>query len=201
MVKHCNGFTIHLLFDPAEVVPRPGNSSVGRSQSGNPFVFKDPTFSSGQAIGAGLFEPAHEQQHTPTGGISRQVGFHLGGPFASNTWQHPAACPVSGGGSHHFQLAGASCFTGANPFSTSVPGRTRSMEDFLIEPRVPDQNRQMSQSAPIVPEIPTVSHFQFPSRKSFQFYIPRIKVQIYITILMETSFQHANYNFKSKLSM
>lgn len=183
-VKHCNGFTIvHFLFDPTEVVPGLGNGSVGRGQSGNPFVFKDPTFSSGQAIGAGLFEPAHDQQHTATSGINTQVGFHLGGPFSSNTWQRPAARPVSGVGSHHFQLAGGSHFTGANPFSPSVPGRTRSMEDFLREPRSTDQNRQ-AQSAPVVPEMSTVSHFQFPSKKNVQFYLPRIKVHnLYFKIL------------------
>lgn len=170
---------IGCLFDPTGLVPGLGDGSVGCGQSGNPFVFKDPTFSSGQAIGAGLFEPAHDQQHTVTSGLNTQVGFHLGGPFSSNTWQHPAAQPVSGGGSHHFQLAGASHFTGANPFSSSVPARTRSMEDSLREPRATDQNRQ-AQSAPVAPEMATVSHFQFPSKKSIQFYLPRIKVHIYI---------------------
>ena len=177
-VKHCNSFTTCFLFDPAEVVPGLGNGSVGRGQPGNPFVFKDPTFSSGQAIGAGLFQPAQYQQHAATSGINTQVGVHLGGPFSTSTWQRPAARP---GGSHHFQLAGASHFTGANPFSPSIPGRTRSMEEFLGEPRAADQDRHV-QSAPVVPEVPTVNHFQFPSRKSVQFYMPRIKVQIYISI-------------------
>lgn len=168
------------MFDPTEVVPGLGNGPLGRGQSGNPFVFKDPTFSSGQAVGAGLFEPAHDQQYTATSGINTKVGFHLGGPFSATTWPHPAVRPVSGGGSHHFQLAGASLFTGTNPFSPSVPERTRSMEDFLSDPRATDQNRQ-AHSAPVVPEMPTVSHFQYPSKKSVQFYMPRIKVQIYIT--------------------
>ena len=79
---------IYLLFHPTEVVPGLGNRSVARGQAGNPFVFKDPTYSAGQAIGAGLFDPAHDQQHTLTSGINPQVGLHLGGPFSSNTWQH-----------------------------------------------------------------------------------------------------------------
>ena len=175
MVLHSFIFCLALT----EVVPGHGKGPVSHGQAGNPFVFKDPTFSSGQAIGGGLFEPAHGQRPTATSGINTQVGFHLGGPFSSNTWQRPAARPVSAGGSHHFQLAGASHFAVANPFSPSVPGRTRSMEDFLREPRAADQNRQ-AQSAPIVPEMPTVSQFQFPSKKSVQFYLPRIKVHIYI---------------------
>ena len=151
---------------------------MARGQAGNPFVFKDPTYSAGQAIGVGLCDPAHDHQHTSTSVINTQVGFHLGGPFSSNTWQHPPAQPVSGSRSH-FQLAVASHFAGANPFSPSVPGRTRSVEDFSREPRAADQNRQ-AQSAPVVPEMLTVSHFQFPSKKSVQFYLPRIKVHIYI---------------------
>ena len=160
-------------------MPGLGNGPVTRGQAGNPFVFKDPTFSAGQAIGAGLFESGHDQQHTSTGCINTQAGLHLGGPFASNTRQHPAPQPVSGSRPHHFQLAVASPFTGANPFSPSVPGRTRSMEDFLREPRAADQNRQ-AQSAPVVPEMLKVSHFQFPSKKCVQFYLPRIKVHIYV---------------------
>ena len=166
--------SIYFLFHPTEVVPGLGNGPVARGQAGNPFVFKDPTFSAGQGIGAGLFEPGHDQQPTSTGGIKTQVGLHLGGPFSSNTWQRTAPQPVSGS---HFQLAVASHFTGANPFSPSVPGRTRSMEDFLREPRAADQNRQ-ARSAPVVPEMLKVSHFQFPSKKSVQFYLPRIKVHI-----------------------
>ena len=91
---------------------------------------------------------------------------------------YPAAQSVSGSRSH-FQLAVARHLTGANPFSPFVPGRTRSEEDFSREPRAADQNRQ-AQSAPVVPEMLTVSHFQFPLKNNVQLYLPRIKVNIYI---------------------
>ncbi|KAJ7389899.1 testis- and ovary-specific PAZ domain-containing protein 1 [Desmophyllum pertusum] len=96
-----------------------------------------------------------------------------GGPFSS-TWQGPRVHPASGSGSHHFQLAGPShLMGGTNPFSPSFPGRTRSM-DGLGDQKATDQNHQVH-SAPVVLETPAVSHFQYPSRKSLQFYLPRIK--------------------------
>ena len=154
-----------------------GHSSgpVGHDQPGNPFVFKDPASSSGQAVGPGLFPPAHDQQRTASSGANTGVGVHSGGPFSSITRQRPVARQASGGGSYHFQLAGASHFKGGNPFSLYVPGRSRSMENFMGDRRATDQNHQ-SLSAPVVPEMPAVSHFQFPSKKSVHFYLPRIKV-------------------------
>lgn len=156
----------------------PGHSSsgpVGHDQSGNPFVFKDPASSSEQTVNPGLFPPAHPASSSS----SIQAGVHSGGPFSSLAWQRPVARQASGGGTHHFQLAGASHFTGTNPFSMNAPGRSHSMDGLLGDRRATDQNRQ-AHSAPIVPEMPAVSHFQFPSKKSIQFYLPRIKVCINI---------------------
>ncbi|XP_078357548.1 uncharacterized protein LOC144642464 isoform X2 [Oculina patagonica] len=158
----------------SERIPGHSNGPVGHDQSGNPFVFKDPASSTGQAVGPGVFPPAHDQRHTATSSSSIQVGIHSGGPFTSLAWQRPVARQASGGGPHHFQLAGASHFAGTNPFSMNMPGRSHSMDGLLGVRRAADQNRQ-PHSAPIVPEMPAVSHFQFPLKKSIQFYLPRIK--------------------------
>lgn len=165
------------LSDSAERATGHNSEPVGHDPSGNPFVLKD-TASSGQAVGPGLFTHTHDQHPTPSV-RKTQAGFHSGGPFASITWGRPVALQASGTGSHHFQLAGTSHFTGTNPFSPSVPGRSHSMDDFLGNQRCADQNRQ-AHSAPIVPELTAASHFQFPSKKTVQFYLPRIKVCINI---------------------
>lgn len=171
------------LSDSAERTTGHNTGPVGNDPSGNPFVLKDPA-SSGQAVGPGLFTHTHDQQHATPSIRKTQAGFHSGGPFASITWRRPVPLQASGAGLHHFQLAGTSQFTGANPFSPSVPGRSHSMDDFLGDRRGADQNRQ-AHSAPIVPELTAASHFQFPSKKTVQFYLPRIKVGINIYYFLQ----------------
>lgn len=140
-------------------------------------MFRDPCSFPGQAVGTVLLGPVHDQQHTAASSSTPKVGFHLGGPFSSNRQVPSVIHTASGGGAHNFQLAGASHFTGKNPFSPSLPGRAHSM-DGLVNGKGTDQQNRQTRSAPVVPELSSVSYFQYPSKKSLQFYLPRIKVGI-----------------------
>ena len=137
---------------------------VRDNHSGTPFVLRGPPSSSSQTVGTALFGHLHDHQST---GIQA-------GPVSS-VMQRPVTKPAPLG-SHHFQLASASHFKGANPFSPCLPGRTRSM-DGLSEQKAMEQNRQ-AHSAPIVPAVPGDGYFHYPSKRSLQFYLPSIKVKI-----------------------
>ena len=141
---------------------------VRDNHSGTPFVLRGPPSSSSRAVGTALFGHHHDHQ---SAGIQT-------GPVSSVV-QRPVTKPVAVD-SHHFQLASASNFKGANPFSPSLPGRARSM-DGLSEQKAMEQNRQ-AHSAPIVPAMPGDSYFDYPSKRSLQFYLPTIKVKILFLI-------------------
>lgn len=98
-------------------------------------------------------------------------GFQPAAPVTP-TVHSAAAKPVTA--SNHFQLVDGSQLVGKNPFSPNFSGRTQSL-DGLREHKATEHNQQ-AHSAPVVPERPGISHFRFPSKKSIEFYLPRIQV-------------------------
>ena len=94
---------------------------------------------------------------------------------SGSSQQQPPFRPVDACG-FHFHHAGGTHFKAANPFSPNLPGRTRSLEG-VSEQKSAGQIRQ-AHSAPVVPEMPGTSLFNYPSKKNIKFYEPRIKVGV-----------------------
>ena len=132
-----------------------------------------------QAIGTDLFGPVHHQQHAAPRITPTKEGLHLGGPFSSKRLGPPVVSTTIENAASNFQLAATSQFTGTNPFSPCLSGRTRSM-DGIINSSSTDQRNHQTRSAPVIPEVSPASYFQYPSKKSLQFYLPRIKVDFFI---------------------
>ncbi|XP_022802629.1 uncharacterized protein LOC111340108 isoform X3 [Stylophora pistillata] len=150
------------------------NKAVNHTQPGNPFVYRDPCTFPAQAIGTDLFGPVHHQQHTAPRITPTKEGLHLGGPFSSKRLGPPVVSTTIENAASNFQLAATNQFTGTNPFSPCLSGRTRSM-DGIINSSSTDQHNHQTRSAPVIPEVSPASYFQYPSKKSLQFYLPRIK--------------------------
>ena len=118
-----------------------------------------------RTVGSTLFGNVSSQQHTA----------FSAGPVSSVP-QRPFKTPSLG--FHNFQLASTNAFGGKNPFSPTQAGRTRSVDGFG-EPKAVEEKRQ-AHSAPIVRQMMGESYFHFPSKSNLQFYLPRLKVEIFM---------------------
>ena len=140
-------------------------------------MLRGPSFAPGGPVRNTLFGHALDWQPSVSDMVT--AGLHSAGPVSS-TLHIPMSKPAPG--THHFQLAGGGNIMGANPFSPTLMGRTQSL-DGLSEQKTTEQNRQ-AHSAPAVPERPGASHFHYPSKTSIQFYLPRIKVGVYLLFIV-----------------